>query len=114
MTSGNEYYVSKKDDNSFYLSEVGVGTDNKDFYYRTNQYIDITSVGVGTHKFNYPDITVNITGKTGVSLSSYQAQAQPIFKGGITSVQVTSNGSEYGSSDVLNLNRLKIKFISHK
>jgi len=108
LTSGSEYYISKKDDNSFYLSEVGIGTDNKDYYYRTNQYVDITSVGVGTHTFNYPDIAVNITGKTGVSLASYQAKAEPIFKGGITSVQVTSNGSQYGSSEVLNFNRQPI------
>ena len=112
LTSGSEYYVDKKDANSFYLSEVGVGTDNKDFYYRTKQYVDITSVGVGTHKFNYPDISVNITGKTGVSDSLYQAQAQPIFKGGITSVQVTSNGSSYGSSEVLNLNRQPVISLS--
>ena len=112
LTSGSEYYVNKKDDNSFYLSEVGIGDDNKDFYYRTKQYVDITSVGVGTHKFNYPDITVNITGKTGVSDSSYQAQAQPIFKGGITSVQVTSNGSGYGSAEVLNFNRQPVISLS--
>ena len=45
LTSGSEYYVSKKDDNSFYLSEVGVGDNTRDYYYRTNQYVDITSVG---------------------------------------------------------------------
>ena len=112
LSSGSEYYVTKVDDSNFKLSQVGVGTDNKDFYYRTNQYVDITSVGVGTHKFNYPNITVNIAGKTGESLSSYQAQAYPIFKGGITSVQVTSNGSEYGSSEVLNFNRQPVISLS--
>ena len=112
LSSDSEYYVTKVDDSNFKLSEVGIGEDNKDFYYRTNQYVDITSVGVGTHKFNYPDITVNISGKTGLSDSSYQAQAQPIFKGGITSVQVTSNGSEYGSSEVLNFNRQPIITLS--
>ena len=75
---------------------------------KTNQFQELRSVGLGTHKFNYPDIVVNITGKTAESVSSYQAQAQPIFKGGITSVQVTSNGSGYGSPEVLNFNRQPI------
>ena len=105
LTSNNEYYVTKKDDDSFYLSEVGAGINNKDFFYNTKQYVDITSVGVGTHKFNYQDIVVSIEGKLGVSADTYKAQAEPIFRGGITSVQLTDNGSGYGSAEVLNFNR---------
>ena len=112
LTSGSEYYVTKIDDSNFKLSQFGIGEDNKDYYYKTKQYVDITSVGVGTHKFNYPDIVVNITGRTGVSSSVYQASAQPIFKGEITSVQITSNGLGYGSSEVLNFNRQPIISLS--
>ena len=112
LNSGNEYYVTKVDNNNFKLSEIGNGENNKDFFYKTKQYIDITSVGVGTHKFNYQDIVVSIEGKLGVSSDTYKAQAEPIFRGGITSVQVTSNGNEYGSPEVLNFNRQPIITLS--
>jgi len=105
LSNGSEYYVTKVDNDNFKLSEISVGEDNKDFFYNTKQYVDITSVGVGTHKFNYQDIVVSIEGKLGVSSDTYKAKVEPIFRGAITSVQLTSNGSEYGSSEVLNFNR---------
>ena len=58
--------ITKINDSSFKLSQVGVASDTE-FYYRTKQYIDITSVGVGTHTFNYPSITATLTGKVGIS-----------------------------------------------
>jgi hypothetical protein len=108
LTSGSEYYVLKVDDNNFKLTNVGLTTSNKDFYYKTNQYIPFSSVGVGTHIFNYPDISVSITGKIGISSigsETFQAQIQPIFRGQITSVSLTDNGVGYGASDVLNLDK---------
>ena len=42
LTSGTEYYVSKVDNNNFRLSNVGSGST--DFFYRTNQYIDLSTV----------------------------------------------------------------------
>ena len=53
ISDGSTYYVSVVDDNNFKLSSVGVGTTTKSFYYNTKQYIDLTSVGSGTHTFNY-------------------------------------------------------------
>ena len=53
LTDNTEYYVTTIDKDSFRLSTVGVSSD-KEFFYRTNQYVDINSVGVGTHTFNYP------------------------------------------------------------
>ena len=108
LTSGSEYYVIKVNDNSFKLTNVGLTTSNKDFYYRSNQYIPFSSVGVGTHVFNYPEISVSIAGKIGISSigsETFGAQIQPIFRGQITSVSLTSNGVGYGSSDVLNLDK---------
>ena len=112
LTSGSEYYVTKIDSDNFKLSEVGIGTDNKDFFYNTKQYIDITSVGVGTHKFNYQDISVTVSGKLGISSEIHKVQTQPVFRGGITSVQLTSKGIGYGSSEVLNFNRQPIITLS--
>ena len=66
LSTNTEYYVTNIDNNSFKLSQVGVASDTE-FYYRTKQYVDISSVGVGTHVFNYPDISVSLTGKIGIS-----------------------------------------------
>ena len=108
LTSETEYYVIKVDNNNFKLTNVGLTTSNKDFYYRTNQYIPLSSVGVGTHVFNYPDISVTISGKIGISSigsETFQAQIQPIFRGSITSVSLSNNGVGYGSSEILNLDK---------
>ena len=108
LTSGSEYYVIKVDDHNFKLTTVGLTTSNKDFYYKTNQHISLISVGVGTHVFNYPDISVSVVGKIGISSigsETFEAKIQPIFRGQITSVHLTNNGVGYGSSEILNLDR---------
>ena len=102
-----EYYVTKESDNSFKLSQVGVSSD-KQLFYRTKQYVDLTSVGVGTHIFNYPDITVSIVGKIGISSiagNTFEAQVQPIFRGSVTSVHLENQGVGYGSSEIINLDK---------
>ena len=108
LTNGSEYYVTKVDNDSFKLSVVGVGTANKDFYYSTRQYIEFTSVGVGTHTFNYPDIAVTIDGKIGISsigTETFAARVQPIFRGSVTSIHLSNSGVGYGSSEIINLDR---------
>ena len=100
-----DYYVTKENDNSFKLSQVGV-TSDKEFYYRTKQYVNLTSVGVGTHVFNYPDITVTLKGEVGISsigLETFEASITPVFRGSVTSVHLENNGVGYGSSEILNL-----------
>ena len=47
------------DDNSFQLSQVGQSYD-KEFFYRTKQYLNFESQGDGLHSFNYPDISVAV------------------------------------------------------
>ena len=108
LTDGSEYYVVKLDDDSFRLTNVGLTTSTKRYFYETNQYVNLTSTGAGTHSFNYPDITVSISGQIGISsigLETFQAQLQPIFRGQITSVNLSNNGVGYGASEVLNLDR---------
>ena len=60
LTNNTNYYVTKLDKDNFKLSNVGIGTDDQDFYYKTNQYINLTSTGSGTHTFNYPQISVEV------------------------------------------------------
>jgi len=108
LTNNTNYYVTKIDDDSFKLSLIGIGTDNKDFYYTTNQYIDFTSTGSGIHVFNYPEITVEVIGNVGISSingNSFTAKVEPIFRGQITSVHLEDNGIGYGSSEVLNFKK---------
>ena len=108
ISDGSTYYVSVVDDNNFKLSSVGVGTTTKSFYYNTKQYIDLTSVGSGTHTFNYEPITATLNGEIGVSTfagQDFNAVIQPIFRGEIESAQVTSNGVGYGASTIIGYNR---------
>jgi hypothetical protein len=90
------------------LSEIGIGTALKDFYYNTKQFVNLTSVGVGTHTFNYPEISVEVIGNVGISSigsDNFKAVVQPIFRGEITSTHLENNGSNYGSSEILNYDR---------
>ena len=104
LTNNTNYYVTKIDNDKFILSNVG-GENNIDFYYRTAQYINLTSFGVGTHIFNYPEISVEVIGNVGISSisgNSFKCQVQPIFRGSITSIYLSNKGVGYGSSDIIN------------
>ena len=108
LTDGTEYYVIRVDNDNFRLTEVGLTTSTRTLFYDTNQFIQLTSTGAGTHSFNYPAISVSISGPIGISSigsKTFQAEIQPIFRGEITSVNLSNNGVGYGSSEVLNLDR---------
>ena len=109
LTDGSEYYVLKIDDDKFKLANVGVGTTNGvDYFYQSGQYVGLSSIGSGTHTFNYPDITVTVSGNVGVAstgLETFQANVQPIIRGQITSVNLDNQGSGYGSGEIINHNR---------
>ena len=107
------YYVTSLNENQFKLSQIGFGTvgvstEVGDFYYKTKQYISLTSTGSGTHIFNYPSINVSITGRIGVSTltnQNFNAVLQPIFRGQIESVFIEDGGSSYGSEEIINYNK---------
>ena len=105
LSVDTEYYVTVVDKDSFKLSSVGLSSD-REFYYRTKQYVDITSVGVGTHIFNYPAITATLVGEVGISSignQTFKADIEPIFRGQVTSVHLENSGVGYGSSEIINL-----------
>jgi hypothetical protein len=107
LTNDTEYYVTAIDKDSFRLSTIGISSD-KEYYYRTKQYVDITSVGVGTHTFNYPEITATLIGEVGIAsvgTQEFKASIQPIVRGSITSVHIENEGVGYGSSEILNYDR---------
>jgi len=118
LSTISRYIVTKVDDDNFKLSPVGVASTNKYFYYETQQYVQLTSTGSGVHTFNYEPITVTISGLIGVSTFSgqdFNAKIQPIFRGGIESVDIKSGGIGYGSSEILNYSRQpNYEFLSGK
>ena len=108
LSNDQNYIVTTVDSDNFKLSSVGIGVTAKLFYYNTNQYVNIKSTGSGSHTFKYPTISVNISGEIGVSTfvgQDFNAKLQPIFRGSIESIHLTSNGVGYGSSDIINYNR---------
>jgi len=107
ISVGSEYILTKIDNDSFKLSDVGPSNDIN-FYYRNKQYVDITSVGVGTHIFNYPDITATLIGKVGISsvgTETFKASILPIVRGTVQSVHIENSGSNYGSEEILNFDK---------
>ena len=110
INSNTNYIVTEVDKDNFKLSSVGVGTTTKFLYYDTEQYIQFSNAGLGTgiHTFNYEPIVLSLTGDIGVATATgqdFRAKLQPLFKGSIESVQVTNEGSQYGSADIINYDR---------
>ena len=108
LSSDQTYIVTVVDSDNFNLSSVGIGTTTKSFYYDTNQYVNIESSGSGSHTFNYPSISVNISGEIGVTTftgQDFNAKLQPVFRGSIESIHLTDTGVGYGASEVINFNR---------
>ena len=108
LSNNNSYYITKLSKDEFKLSSVGIASTNKDFYYKTNQYINFVSTGSSIHSFNYPEIKVEVKGKIGISTLSgqnFEAKLQPIFRGNISNIFVKNSGVGYGSSEIINYER---------
>ena len=108
LSTLTDYYVTAVDGGSFKLSAVGVGSTPATFHVRNKEYLQLFSGGSGIHEFNYPPVTVSLTGHIGVSTLSgqdFNASLRPVVRGFIKSVYVESGGIGYGSSDVINYNR---------
>ena len=101
LSTVNQYYVLKLNDDSFRLADAGIAGTVTSNYIRNN-YIKFTSTGSGYHNFEYPPIQVNVnveySGTTGV------ITATPVVRGSIVDAYVYEGGSGYGS-DILNLQK---------
>ena len=86
LTNNTEYFVRKLDDHSFRLA-----ANKKD-----TTFINFTNNGLGVHVFQDPPISVEISGRQGISTSN--AEATPIIRGSVTAVHVYDKGSDYGST----------------
>jgi hypothetical protein len=108
LESGN-YYIKYINDNEFSLVKINIGDDvEDDFNFKTNNIINFTNAGIGVHYFNYPEINVSLEGISAVnrfSNTNSLAKVQPIFKGKIDNIFITSNGEKYGTSEIINYER---------
>ena len=86
LTNNSEYFVDKIDNDSFRLS------NNKEL----SSFIKLRNDGLGTHIFQDPPISVQISGRQGISTDN--AIATPIIRGDISAVHVSQKGSDFGST----------------
>ena len=70
LSTALSYYVTKVDDNNFYLSNIGIGETLRDQFYLAKEYVNFESVGSGIHSFNYEQITVEVLGKIGLTTTT--------------------------------------------
>jgi hypothetical protein len=110
LDTSKYYYVEKIDDNNFRLFDQYTLDDKNqiDFYYETNQPVNLTSVGSGLHIFRDEPIRIQIIGPVGVTTfanQNFDAELQPIFRGRIESVFLEDGGSNYGTEEIFNYNR---------
>ena len=106
ITTSNQYYILKFDENSFRLCDAGIGGTNTTNYERGN-YKKLNTTGNGFQEFKYPDIKVNINFTTvgiGTSTQIQSIEATPVVKGSIEQIYVYEPGTGYGSN-ILNLEK---------
>ncbi len=113
LSTSNQYYVLKVDENSFRVCNAGVGgTDNHN--YLRNNYVKFSSTGLGYQYFNYPNISVDITYTLADGQTVKSITATPVVKGSIIQTYLYEKGSNYGSN-ILNLENVPdVKILSGK
>ena len=109
LSTSNYYKVTVINENQFKLSYAGTASSISNSDYNNKIYTNLNSIGSGTHTFNYPPITVNISGNTGITSTSipsyYNATAYAVVSGQIENIFLKSGGSGYGVSNIINLIR---------
>ena len=96
LSTATSYIVKKVDDNSFKLSNAGVGGTSTVDYDR-RKYVNLTTVGSGYHIFNYPEIKVNIEVSYGSTVTG-DFKFTPIITGEIIAANLYDKGSDFGST----------------
>ena len=106
LTTTNQYFVLRNDENSFRVCDAGIGGTNTTNY-NQNNFVKLSSVGTGFQQFKYPDIKANIEFTTvgiGTSTQIQSIIATPIVKGSIQEIYVYEPGTGYGSN-ILNFEK---------
>ena len=97
LSTSNQYYVLKVDDNSFRVCNAGVGGTDRSYYNR-QKHVSIASSGVGYQYFNYPDIQVSVTYLADGEQEQANITCTPIIKGSIIDAYLYEEGADYGST----------------
>ena len=107
ITTTNQYFVLKVDDDSFRLCDAGIGGTVVSNYER-HDYETIDSTGSGYQYFKYPDISVSIKyNNVGFGTTTQQNNGlvvTPVVKGSVIDAYVYEAGTGYGST-ILNLEK---------
>ena len=103
ISSSNQYYVLKFDDNCFRLCDAGIGGTSPTNYNRKN-YVKFTSTGSGYQYFNYPKISISIQYSSVGSTTEQEIIATPVVKGSIVDCYLYESGTGYGST-ILNFHK---------
>ena len=106
LSTLNQYYISKIDENNFRLSDAGIAGTIRSNYER-GEYVSLGSTGSGYHIFNYPSITLDVQySAVGLGSTQYRGNivATPVVRGEIKDVYVYEGGTDYGST-VLNCHK---------
>jgi hypothetical protein len=109
LSSNTEYKVLVLDNDSFRLSDCGIGCTNLENF-NLEKYSKIYSKGTGYQYFSYPEIKVNISINSGIVTFREVVgviTATPVVRGEIIDAYVYEEGQNYGS-DVINLNKKPI------
>ena len=102
------YHVTVVDENKFKLSLAGVATNISRENYINKKYISFDSIGVGTHKFSYPPIQINVEAISGITTTIIEPSLDPIVLGSFDNIFVENSGSNYGTPDIINFHRRPI------
>jgi len=104
MTTTSDYYIHVIDANRFRVSVADTITPNSN--YEEDKYIRFTNIGVGTHSFFYPKITIQIktTSEQG-DIEVVEPELEAKILGSITDVFVENGGVSYGCTSQLNYHR---------
>ena len=110
LSTSTLYKATVLDKDRFLLSAAGNVTDISSTNYDRKIYEDIINIGVGTHTFSYPEITVSIKGLVSIGNTSiipnyFNATAIPRVGGKIDNVFVRDGGNTYGVTDIVNYER---------
>jgi hypothetical protein len=97
-----QYKVLTVNNNSFRLANAGVGGTNLSDFNR-GKFVDFKTVGVGSHIFKYPEITVTIRAVT-TQQTEGTFTATPVVRGPIVDAYLYNAGTDYGS-EILNFQR---------
>ena len=99
------YHITVVDENKFKLSIAGVSTNISRDDYSNKKYVSFDSIGVGTHKFSYPPIQINVESISGINTTIIQPTLDPIVLGSFDNVFIENNGNNYGNPNIINYHR---------